>query len=257
MRSSPSTLSIRVINLARSIERRNHIAQKLDEEGLSFEFFDAIDGDRLSVEGVENYDRENRIGAYGYDLSAREIACYLSHLCCIERTFHSGCEKLLVLEDDVDFEPGFRDVVEQCSALPEGYDLVRLMGLRHRQGIPVRSLNNNVKIYRPLHGVCGAQAYIIDRNGMQKILSYGSNISMQYDIMIDRYWENGLRIYCVMPFVVRHCSNFASTIGLSQKETDPWRYDNSRRLRTKLRMRKMRDVVARSVFNMKIILGTS
>lgn len=85
-----------VINLDRSPDRWNHIAQQFANLGLSPTRIAAIDGKCLSVENANCY-----VSGRHSPLKNTEIACFLSHRCCWQAICEGEDDYAMVFEDDV------------------------------------------------------------------------------------------------------------------------------------------------------------
>ncbi len=75
---------------------------------------------------------------------------------------------------------------------PAEWELVRLSGLRARRGRKIADIAPGYRVVRLLDVACGAQAYLLNRHGAEKLAAYGRKITRQVDVMLDRYWDNGL-----------------------------------------------------------------
>lgn len=242
-----------VINLERAPDRRAQMTAALDATGVPYTFLPAIDGRQLSAEHWACYDRDTRLRKFLFDLEPNEIACYLSHLHAIRTAYELGKPRVLILEDDVVPGPDFARIVDYCRALPQGHDFIRLYGARRRKGKLVQRVDETYSLIRPYNVTSTCAAYFIDRGGMQKVLDHGSRIVMQVDCMIDRYWDNGLRIFAIDPFPVA-TREVPSTIG--RAELDPWHTAaGGKVLRLRLRARKVGDSIRKRICNVGIALG--
>ncbi|MHA1536017.1 MAG: glycosyltransferase family 25 protein [Alphaproteobacteria bacterium] len=237
--------AIYVINLTRSPHRREAMNAQLEGLGLVYEFFAAVDGQSLDVEKCEAYDGPRRRARFGYDLHPNEIGCYLSHLGCVEKAWARGLDRITVMEDDIRLGSDFSEVYEACLSLPEDIEMVRFIGTRERAFVGQKQLVGKYQLVRPTHGMLGAQAYMLNRAGMKKLIDYGQRIMMQYDIMVDRFYENRLRIFSVRPYPVAADEHDQSDIGVY---SDRWREDRNRLLRWRLKVGKLRDGIKRRWF---------
>lgn len=241
-----------VINLARSPDRRRVVTGRLRELGLDHEFFPALDGATLTEAELANYDRRARLEAYGCDLLPNELGCYLSHYRLYEKIIAQNIPRALILEDDVEISDDLPLILDALADAPDGWELVRLSGLRARKGRTIADIAPGYRMVRLLDVASGAQAYLLNRRGAQKLVAYGRKITRQVDVMIDRYWDNGLRIMAVQPYPVRPSDRFESTIGPPQ--TDAWRAPGMRRLRLRIKAAKTVDSLRKRLLNLRIRL---
>jgi len=92
-----------VINLKRSIERRQHITRHLDGLGLDYELIEAVDGRELSPEELEQaYCSSAAIASIRRELTPGEIGWSLSHLRLYQRQVDERLDEVVILEDDVE-----------------------------------------------------------------------------------------------------------------------------------------------------------
>jgi glycosyl transferase, family 25 len=240
-----ASLPIFMINLERSAERRARALAAFEAVGVSLILHNAIDGRASDLTKARRYARDTRIARYGADLYSNEIACYLSHLSVMERCLQDGIEGAVILEDDVTPTPRFAETVDQLSRAPGTFEFVRLYGLRKRRAERVCALAQGVDLVWPTHGLCGAQGYYLNAEAMQKILKFGGEITLPYDVMLDQHWRTGLRIFATSPYVISEDKQ-VSDIGT---RPDLWADGSHRWLRTKLKLRKFVDGVKRKSSN--------
>ena len=242
-----------VINLARSPDRRRAIAGRLGRLGLEHEFFPAVDGAALTEADLVNYDRKARLKAFGCDLLPNELGCYLSHYRIYQKIVAENIPRALILEDDVEIADDLPAILEALAEAPVGWELIRLSGLRARKGRRIADIAPGYRVVRLLDVASGAQAYLLNRQGAGKLAAYGKKIVRQVDVMLDRYWDNGLRIMAVQPYPVQPSLNFESTIG--PPRIDAWRLPGKRALRRRIKAAKSVDSLRKRLCNMTILLG--
>jgi len=130
--TSPGKLGfdeIYLINLKRRPLRRKRMLASLKELGISVKLFDAVDGKSLTDEQVREMGIKMLPGyndPYGKrPLTMGEIGCFLSHFLIWEEMINNGLSQVLVLEDDVRFEPDFRnrlqELLREATALSSKY----------------------------------------------------------------------------------------------------------------------------------------
>lgn len=130
-RSKLSFSEIYMINLKRRTERRVKMEATLRELGLDYVPFEAVDGKTLTDEvllqkGITLLP-EYTDPYHKRPMTMGEIGCFLSHYTIWERMVLEHQEEVLVLEDDIRFEPFF---VERASEMMReareigGWDLI-------------------------------------------------------------------------------------------------------------------------------------
>ena len=110
---------IYVISLKRATQRRAASQCALDAMGVSFAFFDAVDGALLSeAEVAAAYDAEGNARQYKRPLSLPEIGCYLSHHALWQRIVDEKLDGAVILEDDFEADESFGKVVDAICLAP-------------------------------------------------------------------------------------------------------------------------------------------
>ncbi|XP_050432465.1 glycosyltransferase 25 family member [Adelges cooleyi] len=123
---------IYVINLARRTERRKRMRYCLNELGLNATFVEATDGKALSDTDLEHMGVRLMPGYkdpyYKRPITKGEIGCFMSHYRIWAAITSEGLDEVLILEDDVRFEPYFRfklqAVLNDLRRLKVPWDLV-------------------------------------------------------------------------------------------------------------------------------------
>lgn len=105
-----------VISLPDRADRRREIEAELRKAGLS-----------LSHPGVELFTAIRPRGPDGFPTTGAHGA-FLSHLAVMERLLAQGWERVLVLEDDMDFAPGALERLPALAAALQARDWVMLYG---------------------------------------------------------------------------------------------------------------------------------
>lgn len=182
---------------------------QLQKRGVNdFVRIDAVDGKQTSPEGYVIRNKFKR------SLVAGEIGCYLSHIKALETFLKSKDEFAVVLEDDINIAPEFREAIEKSmnryeeSDSRDQWDILKLWN-RNRRNIPVHHLDEKYLI-----GSCftsipqGALGMIWTRKGAEKFLrkTYSAGkvpvLQRPVDCDLQHPWEYGLVIYNLLPSVV-------------------------------------------------------
>ncbi|XP_029658681.1 glycosyltransferase 25 family member [Formica exsecta] len=123
---------IYMINLLRRPERRKRMHRLFDELGIRAEIIDAVDGRTLNESSLQKWGvtpmPEYSDPYYKRPMTMGEIGCFLSHYGIWQKVLENGYKRVMVLEDDVRFEPFFRQkvnyVLAELSYLGIEWDLV-------------------------------------------------------------------------------------------------------------------------------------
>ncbi|GAB2901786.1 glycosyltransferase family 25 protein [Microbulbifer echini] len=145
------------------------------------------------------------------ELKNSEIGCYLAHLRAIRQAYQAGLQRVCILEDDVQLEEDFGRVLAELERLPPEVEMVRLMGLKVRKRKVIRVLNDGIhKLVRPERGWCGAQGYLVNRRGMEKVLGHASQLFEPIDKVFDHFWQFDLKLYGVEPHILWETAHTSS-----------------------------------------------
>lgn len=102
-----------MINLPRRPERRQKMEQSFLELGMDVEHFAAVDGSQLTEENLIELGVKFLAGYadpfHNRPMTLGEIGCFLSHYRVWERIVADDLAEVLVLEDDIRFEPYFKE----------------------------------------------------------------------------------------------------------------------------------------------------
>ncbi|QEL66351.1 glycosyl transferase [Oryzomicrobium terrae] len=116
---------IKIINLPRSEERRRHMASVLDKQGVTGEFFPAVDGRLMTDEQIAQVYRADLAQKTNWGVLNRgEIGCALSHRALWQELVVSGETGWIILEDDVELLPEFTQVVSALVPKIKNGDVV-------------------------------------------------------------------------------------------------------------------------------------
>lgn len=116
MKDRVSLSRVYMINLWRREERRAKMLLNFEALGLDVDHFPAVDGQLMTEEYLKEMNIKFLPG-YADPYSKRpmtmgEIGCFLSHYFIWERMVQLGLEEVLILEDDIRFEPFFKQRLE-------------------------------------------------------------------------------------------------------------------------------------------------
>jgi glycosyl transferase, family 25 len=214
-----------VISLARAPARRSAIAAQLEKLGLPFEFFDAIDGAKLSPERVDEVYSPNRtfmrMGRY---LHPNEIGCALSHMDIWEHMVRENVPEMLILEDDVVLADDLPTLLATRDRwVPSD---ARVVYLAHDMAPPVSPtpLDSAFGTDRALctfeNPVMRAAAYLIRTPAAAALLPHGKPLTMPLDDLLGRPEFTGGGIYGIVPNAVMWNDDHPSTIWTDTKPDD-------------------------------------
>ena len=217
-------LAVYLINLERSVDRREKMQARLAALGLDYQIFPAVDGrqewQRLAGQlDVATFQRN-----VGRDVLPGEIGCYHSHIGVWREFLAGGEEVLLVLEDDVVFGEDFIAALREAMRVREHWDFLKLNKIRVKQPIS----QGRVGPYRLnayLGTATGFGAYLIRRELVERVLPAMLPITRPIDHEFDRIHIHHFRHFGLEPFPSDVRDESQSTItgtGFNSVRKYPW-----------------------------------
>ncbi|MED6253595.1 Procollagen galactosyltransferase 2 [Ataeniobius toweri] len=167
-----------LINLKRRLDRRTRMLKTMSSMGLRATLIDAVDGKALNTSQLQALGIEMLPGYKdpysGRVLTRGEIGCFLSHHSIWKLVVERGLQKVLVLEDDVRFEPRFKRrlqaIMEDIDRAQLDWDLIYVGRKRmqvHQPEHSVEGVNNLVEADYSYWTL----AYALSQQGAQKLLA--------------------------------------------------------------------------------------
>ncbi|XP_029001624.1 procollagen galactosyltransferase 2 [Betta splendens] len=167
-----------LINLKRRLDRRTRMLKTMITLGLRASLIDAVDGKALNTSQLQALGIEMMPGYKdpysGRVLTRGEIGCFLSHHSIWTQVIERGLHKVLVLEDDVRFEPRFKRrlqaVMDDISEAQLDWDLIYVGRKRMQVQQPERSVDG-------VHNLVEADysywtlGYALSQRGAAKLLA--------------------------------------------------------------------------------------
>ncbi|XDV49230.1 hypothetical protein PO909_018515 [Leuciscus waleckii] len=167
-----------LINLKRRLDRRERMLNTMAVLGVEATLIDAVDGKSLNTSQLQALGIE-MIPEYkdpysGRVLTRGEIGCFLSHHFTWKQVVERGLQHVLVLEDDVRFEPRFKrrlqTIMEDVEKAQLNWDLIYVGRKRMQVAQPevsVESVNNLVKADYSYWTL----GYALSQQGAKKLLA--------------------------------------------------------------------------------------
>jgi glycosyl transferase family 25 len=202
-------MTIAVINLARSTDRRELIESTFARLGLGFEFFAGIDAWRGEHVRFFQYYATAVPSDFFRPLAAGEIGCFASHYLLWQRCMESR-EPLVIMEDDVVIDDGFVRALETATDLLPTFPLIRLSITEEGAGTaPILPLPSGFELISLASGTFGAQCYMLSDVGAKALFEHATVWSMPVDIYMDRPLVHGIGSYGLRPYFVTHADQAA------------------------------------------------
>lgn len=193
-----------VVSLARSTDRRESITRRLTAAGVQFELFDGVDGNLLDTALIaDRLDLERCRKIHNRDMLPGELGCYLSHYGVWEKMVAEQTPYALVLEDQVEWQTDFFQVVSNVIKSKHYWNVVHLACHKKREIDTVLEAVGAYSTPRQLLRLKKpgevTTAYLIDLDGAKKMLKTCYEIYQPIDERWLYYWEHKVAFYFVQP----------------------------------------------------------
>lgn len=212
------SINIFIINLERSVDRRQQILERLKQLGLEAEVFSAYEGAKLP-DGGKRYNGRKRRLFFGKDLTPGEIGCAYSHLGVCELMLQRGLSHALVLEDDAVLYQHLPQAIEAALNCQQQWDIIRFMASdkvrRLARVIPV-DIGNGLMLARPFGTPGDACGYMLNAHAARTFLKHAKRIWLPIDVFYGQVWHNKLRSFVMLPSPVKNDFENGSTIGAAR-----------------------------------------
>jgi glycosyl transferase, family 25 len=212
-RRYPVSIPVYVINLDRSHERLQAVRNSAARFGIAIRRVPAVDGRMLPESALSDFDAASFRRNHGKNVLPAEIGCYFSHLKALEEIVRGDAPYGAIVEDDVEFTADFMPFLEELTLL-SGWDVVKLVNNRTTLFRPFRRLNSGYSIGRCGHGPVGnSGAYVVTREGAEKLLTALKPMRLPYDVALERGWSGSYAIFTTDRPLVAFSPQAPSIIG--------------------------------------------
>ena len=169
------------------------------------------------------YDRKERLVRLGYDMRPGEIGCFMAHRRAWEAFMTSGMPVCLVLEDDAILPESTRTSVAEAAKTIIGLPyLIRIYSEPARNWRAWRELPSGGYIGRPVSAGNTAVAYLVSREGCQRLLDCSNQIWCPVDDFMNQEREHGCFVFHLEPAGALHAHGGHSIIGARTKPPVGW-----------------------------------
>lgn len=170
-------VKIYCLNLERSKDRRTLMEQRFSEQNLEVEFFTGVDAKAMDIT-EEHMKGRTCVGEYG---------CLASHFKIWEDIVAKGHDKAVILEDDMDLVPEFKNKIDDLN-LPEKWDVIYLYKVS-----PIFEGEENEDLNRGRS--LSTATYMVSLDGAKKLtqldhMDYRGNVDAQMaQIPLKTFWS--------------------------------------------------------------------
>jgi len=212
-----------VVSLRSAVERRARCVEILGRLGISFEFFDAVEGAALSEAEIGAvYDAGRNAREYKRPLSRGEIGCFLSHYELWKRIAAGTDGGAVILEDDFEAGEGLAQLLREICAAPLENCMVKLFAQRLAGGPQVAVLSSGYRLVMPDRVPGQTLGYTVDRAAAAALAALAVPFGRPVDMEIKHWWQFDVPVLVVQPTALRvNLAKTGSGIEAERKKTRP------------------------------------
>lgn len=184
-----------VISLPHAHDRRASISRQLDEQGIEFEFIDAIYGKELPPEAL---DRINQplLRHYRRPLAPNEAGCYSSHGKAYQKIAEEQIPLSLILEDDALLKSDLKKLFASIESFTTPWEVINIGSVPgKRQHAYVAETRDGLALIEYPHKEVGAHAYLVTRVAGEKLHRDWQSPYRPADQQMTFTWRNKIRGY--------------------------------------------------------------
>lgn len=190
-----------VINLERRPDRLLNFKKIADKLNIDFEVFNAYDGKKFQKELF--YDNK-RIEIKSNEYLNGCLGCLLSHLDILKKSKSNNYEKILILEDDVEFTEYFNEKFENfISTFDKNWDMLYFSS-------SLFDTTENFTYFKKLKSCYTTHSYGVHKNIIDKLIqNIESNL---YGVPIDVTYSSlhpTINSYITIPFLTSQSNGFS------------------------------------------------
>ncbi|KAE9536307.1 hypothetical protein A1D25_03420 [Ursidibacter arcticus] len=219
MQNTNST-PIFIINLAKSIERKQFIIEQFEQlnkqlqSPIQYNFFSAINGnDNPDFYLFKKYNKQKRFTRKGNYMSLSQLGCWASHYLLWEKCVELN-QPIIVLEDDSLLQDNFIDVYQFTYSEQNNFEFFWFSPptFKTLKSSPVVKINSTV-VSKVDISFGNTSGYFITPNAARKLINYYEKEWVyEVDISMDRFWEHKVNLFCVHPACIKPNTAIESNI---------------------------------------------
>lgn len=215
-------MKVFLINLKRSPDRRKRVVPHLQQRGVQFEVFDAVDGLQLSDADMQHYADMEAVKKHPNWLTKGTIGACLSHYNIYKKVVDENLEGACILEDDVVVCDKFAEILKSAEALLPKYKFIMLYYTSWQQ-MELKDMSEHVApgygLYHMenLEGLNSAAGYIISKELCKNMMDFVLPIRNGADSWTEFSRQGAIpEIYSIYPQPIK-LAYAKSTIDYLQK----------------------------------------
>ncbi|KFA95191.1 glycosyltransferase family 25 protein [Vibrio sp. ER1A] len=214
-------MKIYVISLLRSLDRRKRISSQLEQLGVDFEFFDAVDGSQGEHVLWADYNYLKRKWLIsGKKPSSGELGCFASHYLIWQKCVENNAP-VLVIEDDAFIRSNFAEQFPSIRNCLKEFDFLRLESeIKGCKVTPIKGEpHSSIGFMTDNSG--GTRSYALTPSAAKKLLSGSTRWCMPVDNYIGAAYIHQVASFIYKPAVVVDTNEFGTTIQLGEEQKAP------------------------------------
>lgn len=190
-----------LINMASRPDRLQRSKKRLEDLGIVYKRFEAIDG-----KTIEHHPH----------LKTGEVGCYISHLNILKDAKQNNYQSILILEDDVVFENNMLEkFYSGYKHIPDDWEMIYL-GANHNQ--PPTRINEYVV---ECNHAFTTSAIIIRGSVLERLLAESRNMTKQIDVVYaDLQATKKLKAYAFHPWLMYQEDGYSDIQGRNMSYTN-------------------------------------
>ncbi|MDC2825750.1 glycosyltransferase family 25 protein [Rodentibacter pneumotropicus] len=234
-----SQVPIYIINLEKSTDRKAYMQAQFDSlfdhnSMQEIYFFTGINGKENPNHPLfKRYNNKKRLNVKGYPLTLSQLGCYASHYSMWEKCVELN-QPIIILEDDAKFKNNFLDVLAFINSDKNTFEFFWLQPDRLKNKRKLVADFGDFSIQQFSKGFIGATGYYLTPKAAKKFLAQSKEWYLTVDVTMDRFFENKVPPYAIVPFCLEADYEIESTIFEKQKK-----------------VKSFKIIIARELFNIK------
>lgn len=198
-----SSIRYYIINLPTATDRHEIMQRQMEAVDGSFQFITAISGQEVEQNNLPGYEEKKTKRYYNYKLVPNEVACVMSHRKALQQFLDDGVEYGVILEDDAQLLPYFREGIQELIHRITGWDVVKLELRGPSKVFPLCFKWGKNSILQPVflkHFGRGSMGFIYTRRAAEIILHDSESFFLPADTLIaDIILRRQLRVIASAP----------------------------------------------------------
>lgn len=212
-----------IVNLEKSLDRREAITARFENltEKVPYQFFKAVNGKENPDHPLfKKHNHKKRLLRKGYPASLGQLGCFASHYLLWQECVKSN-EPMVIIEDDAELNKNFLNTYHFLQSDKNQYEFLWLCPANKKLR-PLKIFNYpeyQLEVGRFHNSWSSTVCYYLTPQAAEKLLRQTTQEWVyEVDITIDRYYENGLSWYAVVPPMASQAPDVETNITLLREK---------------------------------------